>query len=279
MPRMLPWPLPWPLPALLAWLLAWGGWAVLSRLGAPASTRWVLGCALGLALAAAWPGLGRWRRLLLALGFPASAVGLGLAQALPAWAWLLPLALLLGAYPLRAWRDAPLFPTPVDALHGLARLAALAPGAPVLDAGCGLGQGLSALRAEYPDARVSGVEWSPLLAWVARRRCRWAEVRRGDLWADDWGGYDLVYLFQRPESMARAWAKACSDMAPGSWLVSLDFAVPDVAPTHSVQGPRAPSVWLYRVPDGSTPGAPRRYPQHTGDGPQRRSGQPVPRNR
>jgi Asp-tRNA(Asn)/Glu-tRNA(Gln) amidotransferase A subunit family amidase len=48
------------------------------------------------------------------------------------------MALLLAAYPLRTWRDAPLFPTPVDALDGLAAQLPLVAGARVLDAGCGL---------------------------------------------------------------------------------------------------------------------------------------------
>ena len=36
----------------------------------------------------------------------------------------------------------------------------------------------------------------------------------------------MVYLFQRPESMERAFAKATHELAPGCWLVSLEFAVP-----------------------------------------------------
>ena len=59
--------------------------------------------------------------------FPLSAALTG-AVALPAWAWLLPLALLLLVYPINAWRDAPLFPTPPGALRGLEAHAALADG-------------------------------------------------------------------------------------------------------------------------------------------------------
>lgn len=254
--------LPWPLPALLAWAAAWGGWWALGRLGMPGPLGWALACAGGGALALAWPGLARWRRVWLAAGFPASTVGLGLAAGLPAWAWLLPLGLLLLAYPLRAWRDAPLFPTPARALTGLALLAPLPAGARVLDAGCGLGQGLRALRGQYPEATLAGTEWSPLLALAARWRCRDAAVKRGDLWADDWSAQDLVYLFQRPESMARAWAKARAEMAPGRWLVSLDFAVPEVPPTHVLEGQDGPTLWLYQIPPppaiGSTPGHRRR---------------------
>ena len=38
---------------------------------------------------------GRWRQGIAAAGFPLSALGLGLGQALPAWVWLLALLPLL----------------------------------------------------------------------------------------------------------------------------------------------------------------------------------------
>jgi hypothetical protein len=63
----------------------------------------------------------------------------------------------------------------------------------------------------------------------------------------DWGRYQLVYLFQRPESMARAMAKAQAEMAPGSWLVSLEFAVPGVPPHAQLHVPGGRPVWLYRM--------------------------------
>jgi len=240
--------LPWPLPALLAWLGAWALALGLLRAGWPAGTAWAAGAAAGVLVALAMRRTGAWRRVLVAAGFPSSALASGLAAGAPAWSWLLPLALGLAAYPLRAWRDAPLFPTPADALVGLDRLAPLAPGARVLDAGCGLGHGLAALRRVYPQARLEGVEWSWPLRLAAGWRCPWARVRRGDLWAGDWSGLDLVYLFQRPESMARAHAKACAEMAPGTWLASLDFAVPEVAPAAVLRAPGRQPVWLYRMP-------------------------------
>ena len=237
--------LPWPLPALLAWAAAWLAFVALQRAHLPAAWALVLACGLGTAasvLGGTW-----WQRGLIAAGFPLSLALTG-AAGLPAWAWLVPLALLLLVYPLNAWRDAPLFPTPPDALNDLPDFAPLEPGARVLDAGCGLGDGLIALRQAYPLARLEGLEWSRPLRWLCARRCPWAQVHWGDMWRADWSGYQLVYLFQRPESMARAAAKAQAEMAPGAWRVSLEFAVPGVPPHAQLHAPDGRPVLLYRMP-------------------------------
>ena len=250
--------LPWPLPALATWVAAWGLlWLLVplvAQAGWPPAWAW-LGAAVGAVLLALLPRhASSWRRVFMAAGFPVSAALSG-AAALPAWAWLLPMALLLAAYPLRTWRDAPLFPTPMDALRGVAEALPLPPGALVLDAGCGLGHGMAALRRSWPQAQIEGIEWSRLLRLAAALRCPWARVRRGDMWADHWHGCALVYLFQRPESMARAWAKAQAELAPGAWLLSLDFAVPGVAPTLALQPTGRQAVWAYRIGDGGCGGA------------------------
>lgn len=236
--------LPWPLPALLAWSAGWGIWLAAQALGTAPAIGWLL--ALLGSLALAWRCRSVWRRLLAALGFPLSALALIPTGDWPAWLWLLLVLPLLAAYPLRAWRDAPLFPTPAGALAGLEQC--LAAPASVLDAGCGLGHGLAALRAIWPRARLHGVEWSPLLARLAAWRCPGAQIRRGDMWALSWAPHDVVYVFQRPESMARAWAKARSEMRAGAHLVSLEFAVPGQPAQASLQAPGQRPVWVYTVP-------------------------------
>jgi len=236
----------WPLPALLAWAAAWLHYLLLGALGAPTWLGLLAGSITGLAVSLL--GATRMRSLVIAAGFPLSLWASGAAAALPAWAWLLPLALLLLLYPRSAWRDAPLFPTPAHALDGLAVKAMLPPGARVLDAGCGLGHGLRALRNAYPRARLEGVEWSWPLALVARAACPRAHVRRADLWAGSWADYDLVYLFQRPESMPRALDKACAEMRRGAWLVSLEFEALGWQPQRQLRCPDGRVLWLYRLP-------------------------------
>jgi hypothetical protein len=238
----------WPLPALLAWAACWIAWVALRGV-APLPLAFVLAAVLG--LASAWCVDGRWRRLFVAAGFPLSLAASGLGGSMPAWTWLILLGLLLAAYPLRAWRDAPLFPTPAGALLQLARHAPLQKQARVLDGGCGLGAGLRELHHQYPHAQLEGVEWSVPLSIACALRCRFAAVRRGDLWMRDWSPYALVYLFQRPESMQRAAVKASQELRPGAWLASLEFPVPSLKPRHVLDCPDGRRLWLYCAPFGA----------------------------
>lgn len=236
----------WPLPAFAAWGAAWSAFDVAARLDAPPAAAFLAAGLLGAALALL--GATPWRRVFIGCGFPLSFLASGSAASVPPWVWLLPLALLAFVYPWRTWRDAPLFPTPTGALAGLAARVRLADGARVLDAGCGLGAGLVELRSEFPQGTIEGIEWSWPLRIACGWRCRFARVRRGDIWRADWSPYALVYLFQRPESMARAVTKAALEMPVGAWLVSLEFPVPGMAPEQVLDGRDGRSVWLYRVP-------------------------------
>ena len=107
---------------------------------------------------------------------------------------------------------------------------------------------LKALREAYPQAQLHGLEWSWPLRALCALRCPWARVRQGDIWRADWGVYDLVYLFQRPESMARALAKAHLELKPGRWLVSLEVEATQWRPQATLQCPDGRTVWLYCAP-------------------------------
>jgi len=237
----------WPRPALGAWV---AGWLILQIcLGAGVGS-WpaiALGWLPSWLIAQAVPG--RWRRVLLLGGWP-TLVGMATVADWPGWIWLGASGCLLLLYPLSAWRDAPFFPTPRGALTGLSRRIRLREGALVLDAGSGLGHGLVALRQAFPRARIEGIERSGLLVLACRlRRTPGVRTRRGDLWSVSWREYDLVYLFQRPESMEPAWRKARAEMRPGTWLVSLEFPVPGLTSTFELDGGAATArrVLVYRL--------------------------------
>ncbi len=240
--------IPWPLPAVLTWTAGWAVALACSHIGATAG--WDLAAGTAAATALSLLNEGRWRRSISALGFPLSALLLASQGAgWAAWAWLLALLPWVVFYPLRTWRDAPFFPTPASALNGLETVVKPAPRR-VLDAGCGLGHGLAALRRLWPNATLCGVEWSAPMAWVAARRARGAEVTRGDMWAQNWAELDLVYLFQRPETMDRAWAKACAEMGKGAWLASLEFPVPGIVPHATLDAGVGRPLFVYRVRGG-----------------------------
>jgi len=236
----------WPLPALAAWAGCWAVFLSMARLGADSAPAFLAAALAGAALAGT--GATPWRRVFIGAGFPLSLAVSGAADALPAWAWLLPLALLALVYPVRAWRDAPFFPTPRGALRGLSAALPLADGSRALDAGCGLGDALLELRREYPGTALEGVEWSWPLRLACALRCRFARVRRGDMWRVDWSGFDLVYIFQRPESTSRAAAKARAELKSDAWLASLEFEVAGWPPSAVFRCADERPLWLYRMP-------------------------------
>ena len=236
----------WPLPALLAWTSAWLIYLVLMRLGAPE----VLALLLATAWSAALTTLAgtTMRKALVVLGFPLSMLAGTGGFNLPPWGWLALLAVIFFVYPLNAWRDAPLFPTPKNALRLLPDTVDLPPKARVLDAGSGLGDGLIALHKAYPRAELHGLEMSWPLRLLSAMRCPWARIRQGDIWVADWRSYDMVYMFQRPESMPRAVEKAEAELRPGAWLISLEFEARDIVPVAVIEGIDNRPVWMYQLP-------------------------------
>jgi len=129
---------------------------------------------------------------------------------------------------------------------------------------------LAALREKLPATEFVVCPESPwleawgsaLLARVARVRCPWARVQRADMWAESWRDFDLVYLFQRPESMERAWRKACAEMTAGAWFVSLEFEVPGIEPHALLQHAGERAVRVYRL--GGPAAAVATQPQRAG---------------
>ena len=253
----------WPLPALFAWISSWALYLGLSMQLLPEMLAWLLATSWSLFLMRY--GGTPMRRFLIAIGFPLSMLATMGALQIPAWIWPLLLVLVFLIYPKRAWQDAPLFPTPKDALGGMPVAAPLPTDARILDAGSGLGDGLMALRQAYPHAQLEGMEMSWLLRFLSALRCPWARIRQGDIWAADWGEYNMVYLFQRPETMPRAVKKAEMDLPRGAWLASLEFEARELQPQAMVPCPDGRPVWLYqrpfkrandRTPESVTPHAP-----------------------
>ena len=222
----------WPLALAAAWALG------LLIAFAQVHWLWALLRAMGLALTQRR----RWRQLAAVAGMLVLLATLHWNLRIEPWWALACGAALVLVYPVRAWRDAPLFPTGRSSLDPL-RDGPWSRATRGLDLGSGLGDGLLALRAIAPAAHWTGVEMSWPLVWASQLRCPWARILRQDMWTLDWSEFDLVYSFQRPETMPRLWEKAVRELRPGSWVLSFQFAVPDRAPTWSAQN--AQGEWLF----------------------------------
>ena len=237
-----------------AWAACWVVFAVAARARRaagrrPSSSPALLGAAL--ALLGATPLAARLHRLRLSalvrgVGPRRRRAGLGLAAA-------------AGAARLASIRGAPGATRRSSrrrrgALRGLAAPSPLADGARVLDAGCGLGDGLRELRREYPRAALAGIEWS----WPLRARLRAALPLRARAARRHVGG-GLVGL--RPglssSSGPRAWQRAADkagrELKPGAWLASLEFEIVTQQPTRVLRAADGRSLWLYRLPFAGSP--------------------------
>ncbi len=177
-------------------------------------------------------GLSRWW-LWINLAF-LPALWLQQQAALPGWLYLLGFALLL----LVNWNSlgerVPLYLSGRRARQQLGEwLAAREQPAHFVDLGCGAAGTLLHLARRFPRGRFVGVESAPLLFLLAWLRCLSqgnCSIRYQSLWHTQLAPFDAVYCFLSPVPMPRLWAKACSEMAPGSWLISNSFAIPGVAP-------------------------------------------------
>ncbi|SLN44503.1 class I SAM-dependent methyltransferase [Oceanibacterium hippocampi] len=201
-------------------------WQVVVLQGAVAA---LLGLAFGL----------RWWWLPIQLALPAAlfaARDLGL----PPWLYLAVFALLLLFYWNSARGQVPLYLTNRATRVALAGLLEGRERGAFVDLGCGFGGTVIALARHFPEGRFCGVESAPMPWLVARLRaalsgCGNVRIVRGDLWRHDLSGYDCVYCFLSPVPMARLFAKAEAELAPGALFVSNSFEVPDRAPERIVE--------------------------------------------
>lgn len=100
----------WPVPALLAWGSSWLIFKGLQYLGLSETIAFIVAACLGgfLSALAHTP----MRKALIVLGFPLSMAASSATLNVPPIGWLFLLGLIVLVYPRKAWRDAPLFPTP-----------------------------------------------------------------------------------------------------------------------------------------------------------------------
>lgn len=174
----------------------------------------------------------KWQKLILALGFPLSSFLLQINNASSTIGWLMPLIILLIIYPPKSWKDAPIFPTPKDSLLGLNSVLNLKNNSKILDFGSGAGHGIKAILQEWPNSYIFGVENSILLYLYTKIKYRKVTLIFDNMWNIHLSNFNVLYVFQRPETMLQIWEKAKKEMPPGSFVISLSFPIDAEEPIY-----------------------------------------------
>lgn len=136
--------------------------------------------------------------------------------------------------------------------HVSGRADANSTAARLLDCGSGTGTMVKLLARANPLHRIEGIEgaWLPYL--ISRIACAGlsnASIVQGDFWSKDLGPYPAVYAFLSTEPMPRLWDKARREMAPGAFLISNSFEVPDQRPfaVIRVDDSRQTKLLVYQI--------------------------------
>ncbi len=177
--------------------------------------------------------LSKWQKLFLLLGFPLSSFLLQINQASSSVGWLMPLFILLLIYPPNSWKDAPIFPTPSNALNGLNFILDLKNNSKILDFGSGTGNGIRAILKEWPNSYVFGVENSILFYLFTKFKYPKATIIFKNMWDVHLSNFNVLYVFQRPETMNQIWEKAKKEMPPKSFVISLSFPIENINPIYT----------------------------------------------
>ncbi|AHF02371.1 hypothetical protein THIAE_08930 [Thiomicrospira aerophila AL3] len=229
---------------LLAVQLAAGLWLFILVLIAskwlepPFADHWLLlGWLFGAALFS-WPLKSLWRGVSLII--PLFVYGWFALAIAPIWGLVIALVLWL-VYRNGAGHQVPFYRSSTDVITALRiwldESSPRASGLRLADMGCGDGRLLFNLADHPVLSTLYGYETAWLPYWLARWRLfTWQkrhpgksaskiQLVRQDFWQQDWGAFDLVYVYLSPAVMAKVAEKAGQGLQQQAWLVSYEFAI------------------------------------------------------
>lgn len=122
----------------------------------------------------------------------------------------------------------------------------------MVEIGSGLGDLSMHIASKRKNSQVEGIEIAPLpwlisvaRAWMKRSS---ASFTMGDYHALDFAQYDLVFAYLSPAAMSALWEKSQREMRSGSLLVSYEFDIPGVVPTHTIaSGNQSPTIFVWKI--------------------------------
>lgn len=178
--------------------------------------------------------------IVIQLLFPIAAIAV-LALRLQPWIFIAAFAALLALYWTTFRTQVPYFPSSRAVRDAVAGLLPTGRAVRFIDIGSGFGGLPIHLARQRPESAFVGIEIAPLpwLFSLLRARCARSGVHfiRGDYGRGGLGDFDVVFAYLSPAAMPALWRQACSQMRPGSLLLSYEFGVPG-ADAHIVLHPR-----------------------------------------
>lgn len=143
----------------------------------------------------------------------------------------------------------------------LLRQAGISERAVIYELGCGWGALVVAMARAFPEARIRGVELSPLPYWVSRMRTRNlhnVHLHRGNFYECDVQDANAVTCYLYTQPMIKLAEFLDSKLQPGTPVVSLSFsfrdrAVSAVRQTAGPLGRAALYYWPARRTSGPAP--------------------------
>lgn len=122
----------------------------------------------------------------------------------------------------------------------------------VIDIGSGLGDMAMYIANQRPLCRAEGIEIAPLPWLVSQVRGFFKQSRArfmlGDYYDLNFAEYDVIFAYLSPVAMPLLWNKAMQEMKPGSLLISLEFEIAQMQPTHIITPKdRSPKLYVWRM--------------------------------
>jgi len=173
---------------------------------------------------------------------------------LPNSAYLVGFIITLSLYWTTFKTQVPFYPSRPAVWRAVSHLLQSRPGQELglstIDIGSGLGDMSMYLARMRPQDHVQGIEIAPLPWAISRARSIIARSRArfklGNYHALDFAQYDVVFAYLSPAAMPRLWQKAQAEMRTGSLLVSLEFPIPEIAPSQTILPSKcAPKLYVY----------------------------------
>ena len=121
-----------------------------------------------------------------------------------------------------------------------------------IDIGSGLGDMAMYIANQRPLCQAEGIEIAPLPWVVSQVRGFFKQSRArfmlGDYYDLNFADYDVIFAYLSPVAMPLLWNKAMQEMQPGSLLISLEFEIEQMQPTHIITPKdQSPNLYVWRM--------------------------------